>query len=68
MVKHTKMVKIFLITTQYSKGPNSVQTFIIPRPSKIYPFWDFGYENIPSGNPVCRPASKVFAVLSLPHI
>jgi hypothetical protein len=23
----------------------------IPRPSKIYPNWDFGYANKPSGNP-----------------
>jgi hypothetical protein len=25
---------------------------IYVRPSKIYPNWDFGFENKPSGNPV----------------
>jgi hypothetical protein len=25
--------------------------FSIARPSKIYPNWDFGFENKPSGNP-----------------
>jgi hypothetical protein len=28
-----------------------ITTFSIPRPSKIYPNWDFGFENKPSGNP-----------------
>jgi hypothetical protein len=27
-------------------------TFIIARPSKIYPNWDFWFKNIPSGKPV----------------
>jgi hypothetical protein len=26
-------------------------TFSIARPSKIYPNWDFWFENMPSGNP-----------------
>jgi hypothetical protein len=25
--------------------------FPLSRPTKIYPNWDFGFENIPSGNP-----------------
>jgi hypothetical protein len=29
----------------------NIPAFSIPRPSKIYPNWDFWYENIPSGNP-----------------
>jgi hypothetical protein len=28
-----------------------IPTFSILRPSKIYPNWDFGFENKPSGNP-----------------
>jgi hypothetical protein len=28
-----------------------IPTFYISRPSKIYPKWDFLFENIPSGNP-----------------
>jgi hypothetical protein len=31
-------------------------TFTILRPSKIYPNWDFGFENIPSG----KPATKMY--------
>jgi hypothetical protein len=27
-----------------------IKTFFILRPSKIYPSWDFWFENIPSGN------------------
>jgi hypothetical protein len=27
-------------------------TFSIPSPSKIYPNWDFWFENKPSGNPL----------------
>jgi hypothetical protein len=26
----------------YSKWPNNTTTFAIPRPSQIYPIWDFG--------------------------
>jgi hypothetical protein len=28
--------------------------YTIARPSKIYPNWDFWFENIPSGNPRCN--------------
>jgi hypothetical protein len=31
-------------------------TFSISRPSKIYPNWDFWFENIPSGNPAEMPS------------
>jgi hypothetical protein len=34
----------------YSKWPKNVPTFSIPRPSKIYPNWDFWFDNKPSGN------------------
>jgi hypothetical protein len=37
----------------YSKWPQNTPTFSIPRPSKIYPNWDFWFEKIPSGNPGC---------------
>jgi hypothetical protein len=36
----------------YSKWVKNIPTNSITRPSKIYPNWDFWYENIPSGNPV----------------
>jgi hypothetical protein len=29
----------------------SIKINNIARPSQIYPNWDFGFENIPSGNP-----------------
>jgi hypothetical protein len=29
----------------------NIPTSSIVRPSKIYPYWDFWYENKPSGNP-----------------
>jgi hypothetical protein len=38
---------IFQICVKYVGIP----TFSILRPSKIYPNWDFWFENIPSGNP-----------------
>jgi hypothetical protein len=38
------------MAVKYSKWPNNIPT--IPRPSKIYPNWEFWSENIPSGNPV----------------
>jgi hypothetical protein len=39
------------MTTKYTKWPLNIPTFAFPRFSKIYPNWDFWYENIPSGNP-----------------
>jgi hypothetical protein len=41
----------------YTKWPepipndHKIPTFSIPIPYKIYPNWDLGFENIPSGNP-----------------
>jgi hypothetical protein len=28
-----------------------LKNLTIPRPSKMYPYWDFWFENKPSGNP-----------------
>jgi hypothetical protein len=39
------------ISTKYSKLPNNIKRFSNIRPSKIYPNWDFWFENKPSGNP-----------------
>jgi hypothetical protein len=38
--------KLFQMTIKYM-----YQYFSIPRLSKIFPNWDFWYENVPSGNP-----------------
>jgi hypothetical protein len=34
-----------------TKWPQNKSKSSISIPSKIYPNWDFGIENIPSGNP-----------------
>jgi hypothetical protein len=35
---------------QMTKKQN-IPTFSIPKPFKIYQYWDFWFENKPSGNP-----------------
>jgi hypothetical protein len=35
-----------------------IPTSSVARPSKIYPNWDFWFENIPSGNPDIEPKKK----------
>jgi hypothetical protein len=44
----------------------NIPTFLIPRPYEINPNWEFGFENIPSGNPVGRWYKKcgVFLLLA----
>jgi hypothetical protein len=39
------------VSVKYSKGPSNISTFYDLRPSKIYPTWEFWFENKPSGNP-----------------
>jgi hypothetical protein len=51
---------------KYLRGPSNIlnghkiyQHFLIyVRPSKIYPNWDFGFENKPSGNPRQEPIQE----------
>jgi hypothetical protein len=38
----------------YTEGPQNIPRFSIARPPKIYPNWDFWFENKPSGNPVLK--------------
>jgi hypothetical protein len=40
--------KLYQMAVKYLKN---IKTFSIPRPSKMYPNWDFWSENKPSGNP-----------------
>jgi hypothetical protein len=63
--QQTKNIRMYSITTNYTKGAmkstkwsykyskwtENIQTFSVPRPSKIYQKWDFRFANIPSGNP-----------------
>jgi hypothetical protein len=46
-----KVVKKYQMAVKYTKRPQNIPTSSIARPSKIYPDWDFWFENIPSGNP-----------------
>jgi hypothetical protein len=46
VTKYTKYLCVI-----YSKWPWNISTFSNLRPSNIYPFWDFCFENKPSGNP-----------------
>jgi hypothetical protein len=43
---------MYYIAVIYSKVPQNIPTFSIPRPSKFYPNWDFCFEKITSGSPV----------------
>jgi hypothetical protein len=44
--------EMYQMAVIYSKFP----TFSIPRAAKIYPNWDFGFENTPSGSPGWKSA------------
>jgi hypothetical protein len=48
---NTKWPKIYLMVGKLTKLPQNIPTSSIVRPSKIYPNWNFWFENIPSGNP-----------------
>jgi hypothetical protein len=39
------------MSVKYSKWPNNLSTFSNLRHFKIYPNWDFRFENKPSSNP-----------------
>jgi hypothetical protein len=45
---YTKLPQTIKTAVKFTK---KLPTFSIPRPSKINPNWDFGFENKPSGNP-----------------
>jgi hypothetical protein len=43
--------KLYQMTVKYSQCPYNILAFFILRPHKIYPYWEFWFENKPSGNP-----------------
>jgi hypothetical protein len=67
LIQYTKTIKMTQTTTNFREYPLTITnnvyirykrtirykclTFSNPRPSKMYPNWDFLYANIPSGNP-----------------
>jgi hypothetical protein len=38
---------------------NELPFFSVPRASKIYPYWNFWFENIPSGNPATKTVAQL---------
>jgi hypothetical protein len=42
--KYTKLA------VKWTEWPQNIPTSFTTRPSKIYPNWDFWFENMPSGN------------------
>jgi hypothetical protein len=49
--KYPKGKTMYEMAEIYSKWSKNAPAFSVPRPSKIYPNWDFWFEDIPSGNP-----------------
>jgi hypothetical protein len=47
--------KMYQTVIKYSKWPYSLSIISDLTPSKIYPNWDFWFENEPSGNPCSKP-------------
>jgi hypothetical protein len=45
--------KLYQMAVKYSKWSKNIPRLSIPRPFKIYPNWNFGFENKPSGKPAC---------------
>jgi hypothetical protein len=70
LAQHTKTEKIFQMAIKYTRWPQNIPTSAITRPSKIYPNWDFRFENVPSGNlglqSVARPEHSTTASRFLP--
>jgi hypothetical protein len=46
--------KIYQMAVKCSKWPKNIPTSSFTKPFKIYPNWDFWFENKPSGNPGAR--------------
>jgi hypothetical protein len=47
------------MSVQYSRWLLNISAFSTLRPSKIYPDWDFWFENKPSGNPAPLPQAEL---------
>jgi hypothetical protein len=64
-IKYTKITttlpnghKTYQMGVKYTKRRWNIPTFSILRPSKIYPNWDFWFENVPSCNPTAQVPSS----------
>jgi hypothetical protein len=60
--------KLYQMALKLSKWSLNIPTFSIPRPSKIYPDWDFWFENKLSGNPASQQSTNrsFIALMTLP--
>jgi hypothetical protein len=54
------------MAVNYSKCSLNLRTFFILRPSKIYPNWNFCFENKPSGNPAHNQQKRILSSVCLP--
>jgi hypothetical protein len=52
---HIAIPRMYQMAVIYSKWHTNLS---IPKPCKMYPNWDFWFENIPSGNPAVHSRSK----------
>jgi hypothetical protein len=50
------------MAVKYSKWSQNIPTFTIQMPSKIYPNWDFCFENKPSGNPASAQGAYILQI------
>jgi hypothetical protein len=48
------------MAVKYTNGRKYILISSIARSSKIYPNWDFWFENLPSGNPEIKFAAVAF--------
>jgi hypothetical protein len=54
-IKYIKWTQnVYQLALRYSKWPLKLPKSSVARHSKIYPNWDFLFENMRSGNPGCR--------------
>jgi hypothetical protein len=52
--------KIYEMAVKYTKWQYNLAKSFIERHSKIYPMWDFWFENIASGSLVDSPGGAVY--------
>jgi hypothetical protein len=64
----TKYPKKFQLAVMYFKRIYNIPTFSIPRPIKIYPNWDFWFENARSGNPGFGQIRRIGKKVSLGEV
>jgi hypothetical protein len=59
--RYQKAIKYILFCRKVDKMAIKIPTSSFARPSKIYPNWDFWFENIPSGNTGLNVCENLFS-------